>query len=172
MARVRERLTTYESELQRLSAKNGSSVRRSSPAQRELNGSSRRSSARWKTRCRRRRAAWKAYASAATKSAQLATEARAQLATLEERRRGAIASVQRTGVDGCGGCRPRWPNCKAQIDSAAAEKQQRESENFAWQNRLIGWKRRARSCRSRRDQRIAARVADRFARGLLNWKRS
>ncbi len=86
-------------------------------------------------------------------SLQLASEARAQVATLEERRRGAIASVQRlelmTAEAGA-----RLAKLKGQVDAAAAEIQQRLTENGRLSEQLVVWEAERETARQR-DQDIA-----------------
>ena len=86
-------------------------------------------------------------------SVQLATEARAQVATLEERRRGAIANVQRL-ESMTAEAAARLAKLKAQIDSAAAEMQQRESENIRLAEQAVTWEAERETARQR-DQEIA-----------------
>ena len=61
-------------------------------------------------------------------AAQLASEVRANVATLEERRRGAMLTVQRI-ESMLSEVSAHLAKLQAQLESAAAEKQQRENEN-------------------------------------------
>ena len=71
-------------------------------------------------------------------AAQHASDARARLATLEERRRGSVATVERLEAM-VAEVSSRLDKLKAQIDSAAAEKQQREMENSRLAEQEIAW---------------------------------
>ena len=71
-------------------------------------------------------------------SAQCVTEIRAQVATLEERRRGAMANVQRLEAMILE-VTDRLAKLSAQIDAAAAEKQQRQAENFRLEEEAAAW---------------------------------
>ena len=71
-------------------------------------------------------------------AAQHATESHAKLATLEERRRGAVTTVERinsmvTEVSA------RITRLQGQLESAAAEKQQRQAENIRLSEHVIAW---------------------------------
>ncbi|HUR37406.1 MAG TPA: chromosome segregation protein SMC [Terriglobales bacterium] len=69
-------------------------------------------------------------------AAQVAAESAVKVAGLEERRRGAAASLQR--IESLAGeVGSRVENLKGQIAAAAAEKQQREAENLAIAERLV-----------------------------------
>ncbi len=69
---------------------------------------------------------------------QRATDVRAQVATLEERRRGALSNVERieTMVSDVS---VRLAKLASQIESAAAEKQQRETENIRIAEQVVAW---------------------------------
>jgi chromosome segregation protein len=71
-------------------------------------------------------------------AAHLASESRANLATLEERRRGAIGTVQRieSMVEEVSA---RVDKLRGQIESAASEKRQRESENVRLGEQFVLW---------------------------------
>ena len=71
-------------------------------------------------------------------AAQLASEVRAHVATLEERRRGAMLAVHRIEAM-VSEVSARLAKLKAQIESAAAEKQQRESENIRLAEQVMEW---------------------------------
>ncbi|HEY4900515.1 MAG TPA: chromosome segregation protein SMC, partial [Terriglobales bacterium] len=71
-------------------------------------------------------------------AAQHASDARAKLATLEERRRGSVATVERLDAMAAE-VSSRLDKLKAQIGSAAAEKQQREMENARLAEQQIAW---------------------------------
>ena len=71
-------------------------------------------------------------------AAQLATESHAKLATLEERRRGAVVTVQRIEAM-VSEISARVAKLKAQLEAAAAEKQQREAENVRLAEQVVTW---------------------------------
>ncbi len=71
-------------------------------------------------------------------AAQHASDARARLATLEERRRGSVVTVERLDAM-VAEVASRVIKLKAQIEAAAAEKEQREGENTRLAEQEIGW---------------------------------
>jgi chromosome segregation protein len=71
-------------------------------------------------------------------AAQFASEVRAHLATLEERRRGAVATVQRLEAM-VSEVSAHLAKLQSQLESAAAEKQHRESENVRLAEQVTGW---------------------------------
>ena len=152
LTRVRERLTTYESELQRLSAERvereafiagrAEELQQLEQKQRQIEEETEAAQSRVEELRVRR-----------DESVQLATDARALVATLEERRRGAIASVQRL-ESMTSEASARLAKLKAQIDSAAAEMQQRRSENVRLAEQSVAWEA-EREAAQRRDQEIA-----------------
>jgi len=152
MTRVRERLATYENELQQMSAERTqreafvanqtAELEQLEQKQRGLEDELQTAQSSFEELRQRR-----------DESVQLATEARAQLATLEERRRGAIASVQRL-ESMTAEVASRLAKLKGQIESAAAEKQQRESENVRLAEQALLWDA-ERAAAQQRDQEIA-----------------
>jgi chromosome segregation protein len=137
MARVRERLSVYAQEMQRLVAECGECEVSIASYRTEL------------TAHEEQKAALEAEMQAAQNSldelrhrrdeaAQHASDSRARLATLEERRRGSMATVDRLAamVDEVSS---RLDKLKGQIESAAAEKEQRESENARLAEQEIQW---------------------------------
>ena len=152
MARVRERLATYENELQRVSAEH---------ADREAFVAGQTGELQQLEQKQRQveeelQAAQSSVEDLRTKrdcSVQLATDARAQVAMLEERRRGAIASVQRL-ESMASEASARLSKLKAQIDSAAAEMEQRQSENVRLAEQMVIWEAQRDAARQR-DQEIA-----------------
>ena len=137
MARVRERLSVYAQEMQRLVAECGECEVSIASYRTEL------------TAHEEQKAALEAEMQAAQDSldelrhrrdeaAQHASDSRARLATLEERRRGSMATVDRLAamVDEVSS---RLDKLKGQIESAAAEKEQRESENARLAEQEIQW---------------------------------
>ncbi len=137
MARVRERLTTYERETRRVVEDCGQcevsiAVYRSELAVHE-----------------QQHATLEAEVQAAQSSlddlrlrrdasAQLASDARAALATLEERRRGAMTTVERLEAM-VAEVLSRLDKLKGQIEAAAAEKEQREQENVILAGQVVDW---------------------------------
>lgn len=137
MARVRERLSTYERESHRVAAER---------SERETFISAQRSElATHEQRHGELEAALQLAQSSLEElrirrdeAVQQATEVRARAATLEERRRGAIATVQRI-EDMVSEISLRLAKLKSQIESASAEKQQRESESARLAEQSVGW---------------------------------
>ena len=137
MARVRERLATYECELKRLVAECG---------EREVSIVSYRTElAAHDNQKQTLEAEMEAAQSSLDElrhqrdeAAQHASDAQARLATLEERRRGAVSTVERLEAM-ASEVASRLGKLKAQIDSAAAEKQQRELENTRLAEQETTW---------------------------------
>jgi chromosome segregation protein len=152
MTRVRDRLTTYEGELQRLSSERIEREAFVASHTAELEQLEQRQRA-LEDELQAALSSFEGLRQRRDESVQLATEARAQLATLEERRRGAIANVQRLEsmtTEAAG----RVAKLRGQIDSAAAEMQQRESENIRLAEQVVVWEA-EREAAQRRDQEIA-----------------
>jgi chromosome segregation protein len=137
MTRVRERLTTYENELQRVGEEHSESeafiteqlgdLFRQEEKQRALDAEMQTAQGSLEALRQRR-----------DEAAHLASEVRANVATLEERRRGAMLTVQRieamlAEVSG------HLSKLESQLQSAAAEKQQRESENVRLAEQVVEW---------------------------------
>jgi len=137
MTRVRERLTTYERELQRVGEEHSeretfittqlSELFQHEEKQRALEAEMQAAQSSLESLRQRR-----------DEAAQLASEVRANVATLEERRRGAMLTVQRieamlSEVSG------HLAKLKSQLDAAIAEKQQRESENVRLAEQVVEW---------------------------------
>jgi len=152
MTRVRERLATYENELQRLSAEHAEReafIAGQAGELQQLELKQRQIEAELQ-------AAQSSVEELRTKRdslVQLATDARAQVAMLEERRRGAIASVQRL-ESMTSEASARLAKLKAQIDSAAAEMEQRQSESVRLADQVLVWEAEREAARQR-DQEIA-----------------
>ncbi len=152
MTRIRERLTTYESELQRLSSERSERETFVASQAAELEQLEQRQRA-LEDELQAAQSSFEDLRPRRDESVQLATEARAQLATLEERRRGSVASVQRLELmtaEAAG----RLAKLRGQIDSAAAEMQQRESENVRLAEQAVVWETEREVARTR-DQEIA-----------------
>ncbi len=137
MVRVRERLSTYERELARVGEERNQQQTFIAEQDGEL-------SAQEEKRCHLELEMHAAQSSLEglrlrrDEVAQLAGEVRAQLATLEERRRGAVTTVQRIEamVSEISG---QLAKLKSQLESAAAEKRQREAENVRLAEQVTGW---------------------------------
>jgi chromosome segregation protein len=137
MARVGERLATYERELTRLAAERGECEVSMAALRSEMTSHDGQKQA--------LEAAMEAAQSTLDElrlrrdgAAQLSSDARARLATLEERRRGSAATVERIEAM-VAEIATRLGKLKAQIDSAVAEKQQREAENVRLAEQEVVW---------------------------------
>src|SRR5271165_4687262 len=137
MTRLRERLATYESELRRVGEERSERDTFISAQRSEL------------VLYEGRQRSLEAEAQAAQNSleslrqlrdeaVQLAAEGRANLATLEERRRGAMLAVQRIEAM-LSEVSAHLGKLKAQLEAAIAEKQQRETENTHLAEQVIAW---------------------------------
>ena len=137
MVRVRERLATYERETHRLVSERGACREAIASYQIELNTHE------------NQRVTLEAEMQAAQSSldelrlrrdeaGQHTSDARARLATLEERRRGAMATVERLEAM-LAEVASRLDKLKGQIEAAAAEKEQREQENARLAEQEIQW---------------------------------
>jgi chromosome segregation protein len=138
MARVRERLGVYEHELQR--------VTREKDEQRELIGGQQRELAHHEERRSQLEAEMTGaqeelarLRQARDDAAHAASEVMARVATLEERRRSAASSLTRI-QSMASEVNRRINNLRGQLESAAAEKQQRASENERIAVQLIEWR--------------------------------
>ena len=137
MTRVRERLTTYESELQRVGEEHSESeafiteqlgdLFRQEEKQRGLEAEMQTAQSSLESLRQQR-----------DEAAQLASEVRANVATLEERRRGAMLAVQRIEAM-LSEVSAHLSKLESQLQSAAAEKQQRESENVRLAEQIVEW---------------------------------
>ncbi len=137
MTRVRERLSTYERELQRVVEEHGeretfitsqlSELFQHEEKQRTLEAEMQEAQSSLESLRQRR-----------DEAAHLASEVRAHVATLEERRRGAMLAVQRIEAM-LSEVSAHLAKLKAQLESAAAERQQRESENIHLAEQVLAW---------------------------------
>ena len=137
MTRVRERLTICESELQRVGEEHSESeafiteqlgdLFRQEEKQRALEAEMQTAQSSLESLRQRR-----------DEAAQLAADVRANVATLEERRRGAMLTVQRIEAM-LSEVSDHLAKLKSQLDAAIAEKQQRESENARLGEQLVTW---------------------------------
>ncbi len=137
MTRVRERLDTYARELRRVGEERGERQAFAAAQAGEL--------ATYEDRQRTLEAEMQAAQSSLEairarrdEAAQLATESRANLATLEERRRGAMGTMQRV-ESMVAEVSARIAKLRGQMESAAAEKQQRENENLRLGEQSVAW---------------------------------
>jgi chromosome segregation protein len=137
MTRVRERLTTYEGELRRVGEERTereefitsqlSVLFEHEEKQKALEAEMQEAQSNLESLRRSR-----------DEAAQLASEVRANVATLEERRRGAMLAVQRIEAM-LSEVSAHLAKLKAQLESAAAEKQQREAENVRLAEQVVEW---------------------------------
>jgi chromosome segregation protein len=137
MTRLRERLSTYERELQRVVEEHGeretfitsqlSELFQHEEKQRTLEAEMQEAQSSLESLRQRR-----------DEAAHLASEVRAHVATLEERRRGAMLAVQRIEAM-LSEVSAHLAKLKAQLESAAAERQQRESENIHLAEQVLAW---------------------------------
>src|SRR5271165_4615963 len=137
MVRVRERLSTYERELSRITEERAESVslvadqaidlRSREDNQHQLEAEMQAAQSNLESLRLRR-----------DEAVQIASEVRATVATLEERQRGAVLTVQRIEAM-VSEVEAHLAKLKAQLDSAAAERQQREAENLRLAELVIAW---------------------------------
>ncbi len=137
MGRVRERLSTYERELRRvgeehsereafINAQRGELVQHEE-TQRSLEAEMQAAQSSLESLRQRR-----------DEAAHLSSQAMANVATLEERRRGAMLAVQRIEAMLLE-VSAHLAKLKAQLEAAASEKQQRESENVRLAEQVVEW---------------------------------
>ncbi|MDR3746642.1 MAG: chromosome segregation protein SMC [Acidobacteriota bacterium] len=137
MTRVRERLATYESELRRVGEERSEREGFISGQQGELAAHEERQ----RSLEREMQSAQSSLESLRTRrdqAAHLAGEVRATVATLEERRRGAMVAVERIEAM-VAELAAHIGKLKSQLEAAAAEKQQRKGENLRLAEQIIGW---------------------------------
>ncbi len=137
MVRVRERLSTYERELARVAeersqqanfiAQQSSELSAQEEQRRQLELEMQAATSSLEGLRRRR-----------DEAAQIASEVRAQLATLEERRRGAVTTVQRVEAM-LSEVSTHLAKLRSQLEAAAAEKLQRETENLHLAEQELVW---------------------------------
>ena len=137
MTRVRERLSTYERELQRVGEEH---TERETFITAQLSGLFQHEEKQRALEAERQAAqsSLEALRQRRDEAAQLASEVRANVATLEERRRGAMLTVQRIEAM-LSEVSDHLAKLKSQLDAAIAEKQQRESENVRLAGQVIEW---------------------------------
>ena len=152
MTRIRERLAVYERELQRVSSERTERETFVASQTVELHELEQKQRV-LQDELQSAQGSFEALRLRRDESVQFATEARAQVATLEERRRGAVANVQRL-ESMTAEASARLAKLGAQLESAAAEMQQRQSENIRLAEQVVLWEA-EREIARQRDQEIA-----------------
>jgi chromosome segregation protein len=137
MTRVRERLTTYERETRRLVAECGECEVSIASHRTELTGYESQQAA-LETEMQVAQSSLDELRQRRDEAAQHASDARARLATLEERRRGAVATVERLEAM-LSEVTVRLDKLQGQMEAAAAEKEQREQENARLTEQEVDW---------------------------------
>ncbi len=137
MTRVRERLATYERELHRVGEERCEQDAFVAGQRSELSVHEE-LQRRIETEMQAAQSSFESLRQRRDEAAQLASEVRATVATLEERRRGAVLTVQRIEAM-VAEVAAHLAKLQAQLDSAAAEKQQRASENLRLAEQAIEW---------------------------------
>ncbi len=137
MLRVRERLSTYERELGRVGEERQQQATSIAQQSGELSAQEEQQR-QLETAMQAAQSSLEGLRVRRDEAAQLASEVRAQLATLEERRRGAVATVQRVEVM-VSEISTQLAKLKSQLESAAAEKGQRQAENVRLADQVVGW---------------------------------
>ena len=169
MARVRERLSTYERELRRVAEERARARELSSPDKSPSSIRTKRNSARSKRRCRQRRAAWNRCACAAMKPRSSPAKFAPRWRLSKSGGGARCLRVQRIEAM-VSEVSAHLAKLKSQLDSAAAEKQQREVGE-----RSPGRTGRSRGPRSANWRRRAiARLQEELQRSECawrNWKR-
>ena len=137
MARVRERLGTYEREMSRLVAECGGCEVAIAVHRTELQAHEERK-AKLEAEMEAAQTSLQELRQSRDAAAQLASDARAALATLEERRRGALATVERLEAAGAE-VASRVERLKGQIEAAVAEAEERQKENERLAAQEVQW---------------------------------
>jgi chromosome segregation protein len=137
MARVRERLSTYERELHHVTEERAERVAFVAGQATEL-FSFEEEQHQLEAGMQAAQGSLESLRLRRDEAAQLASEVRVNAATLEERRRGAALAVERIEAM-VSEVAAHLAKLKAQLDSAAAEKQQREAENVHLADQTIAW---------------------------------
>ena len=137
MTRVRERLTTYERESARVAEER--SERQTFITEQAAELSVQEQNQHWlEAEMHDAQSHLQGLRQRRDEAAQSASEARAQLATLEERARGAGAAVQRIEAMAAE-VSLHLGKLKSQLEASAAEKQQREAENIRLAEQAAAW---------------------------------
>ncbi|HEX8894962.1 MAG TPA: chromosome segregation protein SMC, partial [Terriglobales bacterium] len=137
MSRVRERLSTYERESQRLVTECGECEVSIAGHRTELIAHEERKYV-LETQVQTAQSSLDELRQQRDEASRHASDARAHLATLEERRRGAVATVERLEAM-VAEVTSRLDKLKGQIEAAAAEKEEREQENARLSGHEIQW---------------------------------
>jgi chromosome segregation protein len=137
MVRVRERLSTYEAELRRIAEERGERENFIAGQRSDLSHQEEKQCV-LESEMQAAQASLESLRLRRDDAAQLASEVRATVATLEERRRGAMVAVERIEAM-VSELSAHIAKLKSQLDAAAAEKQQRESENVRLGEQTIAW---------------------------------
>ena len=137
MTRVRERLGIYEREMTRLVAECGQCEVGIAAHRTELLAHDERKAS-LEVAMEAAQSSFDELRQRRDAAAQHASDARAKLATLEERRRGSAVTVQRLEAM-VAEVASRLDKLKGQIESAAAEKEQREQENGRLAEQEVQW---------------------------------
>ena len=137
MARLRERLATYESELRRVGEERSEREGFITAQRGELSQHEERQRV-LEAEAQAAQTSLESLRQARDEAVQLASEGRANLATLEERRRGAMLAVQRIEAM-LAEVSAHLGKLQAQLEAAIAEKQQREAENIRLAEQVVTW---------------------------------
>jgi chromosome segregation protein len=137
MVRVRERLGTYEREMTRLAADCGQCEVSIAGYRSELEDHDGRKTS-LEAEMQAAQSSLDALRGQRDEAAQHASDSRAKLATLEERRRGAAVTVERLEAM-VAEVASRLDKLQGQIEAAAAEKEQREQENERLAGQEVQW---------------------------------
>jgi chromosome segregation protein len=137
MARVRERLSTYERELHRVAEERAESVAFVAGQITEL-FSFEEEQDQLEAKMQAAQSSLESLRLRREGAAQLASEKRANAAALEERRRGAALAVERIETM-VAEVASHLAKLKAQLESAVAEKRQRENENTRVAEQVVAW---------------------------------
>jgi len=137
MTRVRERLGTYERELQRIGEEHSERENFITTQLSELFEHEEKQRA-LEAEIQEAQSNLEALRQHRDEAAQIAADVRANVATLEERRRGAMLTVQRIEAM-LSEVSDHLAKLKGQLEAAIAEKQQREAENVHLAGQVVAW---------------------------------
>jgi chromosome segregation protein len=137
MARVRERLRTYECELRCIAEERAERMASVAGQIRELSSLEEKQHL-LEAELQAAQTSLQSFRLRREEAVRLASEVRAREAMLEERRRGAVLAVERIEMM-VAEVASHLAKLRAQVDSAIAEKQQREAENILLGQQLIAW---------------------------------
>jgi len=137
MTRVRERLSTWESELRRVGEEGAERENFITSQLGELFAHEEKQHS-LEAAMQSAQSSLELLRQGRDDAAQLASEVRAHLATLEERRRGAMLAVQRIEAMSSE-LAAHLAKLRSQVETAAAEKQQRQAENLQLAGQVAAW---------------------------------